>query len=643
MTKEIWLDIKQQQIAMYRSRASTHALKRGLMMLAYIPGFVLAFVLPFILWAEGQFLAGLAAIILYPVSALVWKISTHENRSKQLLYQLANETEKIIRKGGKKDYQQMRRNTTIVETRFLSNDDELFVKKSIWEQFLRWKKEKRDEEIRYNRAMAEYKSRMMNMDVEPHSRWIWVGSVKIGHVWNTDIPHRQGYKDSNTIADEWAIMKAFRRLIWASSQETYGILEATSKLAQQNPVVFERYLRKKKISKKMKSFKWRAWVHYLSPAAKMRLVTFVNQTLALEPTNLHENTATLLHEKNEQIEKYTKEFWKVHYRSLKYYWLEALWLLWLIPVLAGVGNLISGSSYLEAVLLFTVGASLVAFGEMALIVRQKIKLNGKKLIPPLIASLIGSRHAMCADTECKEGIDNYRRRFKNLEKHFIMTTPEIDSVKYVKDNLRDEARTSKLHAADAICENAETRMATYYRMFHLYRKKCLQYGAAELFLAIMLVPVWGIALLGVLAVGLSFLLPMLVTLTIGAFEFIALRRHIRVWRFKEMYFKIYQGLSVLIVDGDLRQDPTKLETMFRTIEQSALDAIANDRAMRLMVGTLSRVSGLMPPANPIIHPLDRQIMKNREDWMNEIRANANKKVFGSIGTEFRLWVESFRD
>ena len=279
---------------------------------------------------------------------------------------------------------------------------------------------------------------------------------------------------------------------------------------------------------------------------------------------------------------------------------------------------------MEAVLLFTVGAALVAFGEMALVVRQKIKLNGKKLIPPLIASLIGSRHAMCADTECAEGIDAYRRRFKNLEKHFIMTTPEIDSVKYVKDNLRDEERTSKLHAADEVCDKAQGRMDTYYRMFHLYRRKCLQYGCIELFLAIMLVPVWGAGLIGLAYlgyVGIDLFVPVMLTLTIAVFEILAVRRHIRVWRFKEMYFKIYQGLSVLIVDGDLRQEPDRLDAMFKEIEQSALAAISNDPAMHLMAGTLMQVSGLERPTRHRFHALDNEIERIREERRAELRRN----------------------
>jgi len=601
-------------------RAAFHRRKRGLMALAYVLGGICAVIMPWVMFSYGQFLVGLGMFILIPVSILIWKLSTHENRSAQLLTQLAEAIYKEIRRD--RSLASLQNSVTVIETRFLSNDDELFVKKAIWRHFMDWKRRKRDEEIRYERAMAEYNRRAFG--VKPMKNFVFIDAVTVGPVWNTDIPHRQGYKDSNTIGDEWAIIKALRRLIWASYTETHGILDATSSLAQNNPVVFERYLRKKKISKKMKRFKWRAGVHYLSAAAKMRLVTFVEETLALEPKELNEATVTLLHEKNEQIQKYTDEFWNVHRRSLKFYWFEALWLLLLIPFLAGAGNLIARGAITEAVILFTTGAALVAFGEMALVVRQKIKLNGKKLIPPLIASLIGSRHAMCADTKCEVGIDNYRRRFKNLEKHFIMTTPEIDSVKYVKDNLRDEERTSKIHEAEDICQEAQGRMDRYYKMFHLYRRKCLQYGCLELFLAIMLVPVWGVGLVGMAHlgyIGIDLFLPVMFTLSILVFEIIAIYRHIRVWRFKEMYFKIYQGLSVLIVDGDLRLDPDKLNNMFKDIEYSALEAICNDPAMHLMADTLSRVSGLEKPQNVKLHELDRRIESIRAARLAEVERN----------------------
>ncbi|MCL2016653.1 MAG: hypothetical protein FWG68_10455 [Defluviitaleaceae bacterium] len=592
LDQNAWLDIKHEQIAAYRKQANIQQTKAGGMIWAVIFCWLCAIALPIFLFVNlFNFAIVLAPLILIPVANLIWEFSRHEQRAAQLLYQLAQAIEDAIKNG---EQAGLRKAVTQIETRFLSNDDELFVKKAIWGRFMQYKKRKRDAQLQYERELNIY---MNNGEIgeKPEKQIILVDQIELGPVWNVDIPHRQGYKDSNTIGAEWTIMRTFRELFTADDIESYKILKTTSRLAQQNPVVFERYLRKKKISKKLKQFKRAAGVNYLSAAAKMKLVAFVESVLALEPTELNEETITLFHEKNEQIQKYTDEFWRVHKRSLKFYWFEALWLLLIIPFTIGAAGLIANDAIIEGILLFTIGAALVAYGEMALVVMQKIKLNGKKLIPPLIASLIGSRHAMCADTKCEEGIENYRRRFKNLEKHFIMTTSEIDSVKYVKDNLRDEERTSKIHEAEDLCEETQKRMDTYYKMFHLYRKRCLQYGCLELFWAIMLVPTWGVSLIGMALISpdlVSLFWPTVITLGLIVFEIIAITRHVQVWRFKEMYFKIYQGLSVLIVDGDLRQNPEKLDNMFKEIEQSALDAISQDSSMKLMVGTLSRVSGL---------------------------------------------------
>jgi len=641
MDNQTWLSVKHHQIQLYRKRTLYHKKKRSTLTAIYTFGGICAAIMPWIMIANSYFLIGLSLFILIPVSILVWKLSTYENRSVQLLMQLADVLEKELKRGrsvinksrseikNDRSLVLLKKNITTIETRFLSNDDELFVRKAVWKHFMDRSRQKRIDEARYEKASVEYYSRLnrnmgFTLSPKPGKRYFSVCEITLGPVWNTDIPYKQGYKDSNSIGDEWAIIKALRQLIWTHNIVEHDILEATTAIAQKNPVVYERYLRKNKVIKKMKEFKWRSGVHYLSPAAKMRLVTFVEEVLALEPMELNEATVTLLHEKNEQIKKYTDEFWSVHKRSLKFYWFEALWLLLLIPFIAGAGNLINAGAIIEAVLLFTTGAALVAFGEMALVVKQKIKLNGKKLIPPLIGSLIGLRHAMCADTESEIGIDNYRRSFKNLEKHFIMTTPEIDSVMYVKNNLRDEDRTSELHAADDICQDAQRRLDRYYTMFHLYRRKCLQYGCLELFLAIMLVPVWGIGLFGLAYfgfVGMGWLISLTFTLSILVFEIIAIRRHIRVWRFKEMYLKIYQGLSVLIVDGDLRLNPDKLNDMFIDIEQSALEALCTDPEMELMAATISRVSGLEIPKDVKPHELDRRIQEIKQTRVAEIQRN----------------------
>jgi len=630
MDKNTWLSLKYDQVRLYQDRANRHRSNRRLLLAAAAFFVITGIILPFVLFELGYefenpllYLLAVASFILIPVSLLVWKLSTYQNRSRQLLIQLADLIKITLLENANKPLDEIRSLTTQIETRFLSNDDELFIKKALWSHFMfiRNRRFKEIEEWRIGQRqpfMTERERLIRNHEYEGSPfvrfknqevflRW------ELGPIWNTDIPHRQGYKDSNTIFDEWAIVKGLRYLFFQNNVMVYErISAAISDVAIKNPVVYERFLRKKRISKSIKKYKKDSRIHYLSAAAKMRLVTFVEQVLALEPTNLNPEVAPLLHEKNQQIQRYTDEFWKVHRRSIKFYWFEALWLLLLVPFIGVAANLISNESVLEAVIVFTVGASLVAFGEMALIVSQQIKLNGKKLIPPLIASLIGSRHAMCADTDCKEGVENYRRRFKNMEKHFIMTTPEIDSVKYVKENLQDEIRTSKLHEADDICRSAEARLEKYHTMFHLYRKRCLQYGALEMFMALMLIPVWGGVFIGAAMigyVGFDLIIHIMITLTILAFEIFAVVRHVRVWRFKEMYFKIYQGLSVLIVDGDLRQNPNKLNEMFKEIEQSAMEAISSDPAMKLMVNTLSSVSGLMPPVDIMPHELDIELSK----------------------------------
>jgi len=341
---QTWMDIKKQQIEMYLKRAKVHSIRRNMLRVLHILVGIFSVLMFLVFVSVEQGLIALAVLILIPVSMLIWKFSTYENRASQLLNQLAQEVDNAI----VRDMQQqisldvMKKNVTTIETRFLSNDDELFVKKAVWGSFMTWKEAKRDEELRY---MAD-----------PHSnkQFIPVPPITLGPVWNTDIPHRQGYEDSNTLEDEWAIIKALRLLISTNYTAIFHVLDATSAVAKRNPVVFERYLRKKKISKKMKKFKRRAGVHYLSAAAKMRLVTFVDGVLALEPTDLNEATVTLLHEKNEQIKKYTDEFWQVHRRSIKFYWFEAVWLLLLIPFIAGAANLISAGAETEGIILFTV-------------------------------------------------------------------------------------------------------------------------------------------------------------------------------------------------------------------------------------------------------------------------------------------------
>ena len=169
MDKETWLGVKRQQIELYRNRAAFHKKKRATLALIYVIGGILAVILPWVMFMEGNFLIALGSLILIPVSILVWKISTHENRSAQLLLQLADAVEKAIKSGN--SLGSLKNTTTKIETRFLSNDDELFVKKAIWRDFMNWKRLKRDEEISYERAYARYKSSFILPALRPPSVW----------------------------------------------------------------------------------------------------------------------------------------------------------------------------------------------------------------------------------------------------------------------------------------------------------------------------------------------------------------------------------------------------------------------------------------------------------------------------------------
>ena len=135
MDKQTWLDVKQQQIELYRKRATFHDRKKGALTLLYSLGGICAVLMPLIMVSIEQYLLALSFLILIPVSFLIWKLSTHENRSSQLLRQLATAVANEIRPldfANKRDkpLDVVKKNVTTIETRFLSNDDELFVKKS---------------------------------------------------------------------------------------------------------------------------------------------------------------------------------------------------------------------------------------------------------------------------------------------------------------------------------------------------------------------------------------------------------------------------------------------------------------------------------------------------------------------------------
>ncbi|MCL2387832.1 MAG: hypothetical protein FWC89_09840 [Defluviitaleaceae bacterium] len=298
MDDKTWADVKYQQVEMYRQQAKVHQRKGTILTvicvlcgICAVAPFVLFFfgiILTDILTDVGVLLVGvdddfwLRFLMIAPVFQILWfvlrligNLSRSEKRSSQLLTQLAVEIIHQIDVFGIDEFGSERRRQAVseVETRFLSNDDELFIKKELWDGYLQSIQREIDLD-RLEHKLTDIK--------ESEVQEVHFHNPRTYPVWHCDVPHRNGYEDSNTIEDEWAIIKALRKLFWADKYDTIKVLQETSKVARENPVVFERFLRKDKISKKMNAFKRSYGVHYLSAAAKMRLVTFVESKRQIE-------------------------------------------------------------------------------------------------------------------------------------------------------------------------------------------------------------------------------------------------------------------------------------------------------------------------------------------------------------------------
>ena len=71
MTKLAWMDLKNQQIYLYRKRAQTHRLRRGFLILIYVFLGLIAVILPPLMLADGLPLIALSLLSLLPVSILI--------------------------------------------------------------------------------------------------------------------------------------------------------------------------------------------------------------------------------------------------------------------------------------------------------------------------------------------------------------------------------------------------------------------------------------------------------------------------------------------------------------------------------------------------------------------------------------------
>ena len=476
---------------------------------------------------------------------------------------------------------QLKHRISEIETKFLANDDELFTKKFIWGPYMQFMSDKIDAATTWG------------------SSGVWIQRIDLPPVWLEGDALKTDYRDRSIVHSDWKIRLKFRELwfVWNDFRK-FEILSDLDLLAQVNVIVFERFLRSKKTSKYLKSFKQMTRVFYLSPAGKMRLVAFVNSVISERPYKAGSTeTEELLADKNEQIRQYTTDFWKVHRRSLRFYFFEAIWLVWLVPFLGFSAYLWYHSHVTLAAVVFFLGAALVVYGEMIMIRRQMIDLKGKKLMPPLIASLIGIRHAMCENAGEADTADKYRKYFKNAEKHFMLTTKEIESVQYVQENLKDKVKQTVSADTSDLCKKKKEQLASYYKEFNFYRRQCMKFGCLEAFIALMVIPVYAFAFwlshtLGFDAidevVNMGYWGLGIVT------EIILIRRHIFAWRYKELYLLLYQELAATLADPDMMDDHEKLMRTFQRTERDAVEAAKLD-GMDDAVEFICGVSGLAKP------------------------------------------------
>jgi len=490
----------------------------------------------------------LSAIFLVSVvlSMIFSRLRRNSNKANTLLTQLSDAIEGELQQVS--DLDVMKERVQSIEVKFLGNDDELMTKQHVWPYYMRYLQEKD----------AAFDSKTVPFPTVPEHK-----------LWLTKAPVHTTYKDRKMILPCWEIRLKLQRLRRAFGYfSKFTILNEATELANKNQIVRERFFRHKKISKIIKPFKRSTNVNYMTPAAKMRLISFVDSILSIQPyKEVTEETTLLLADKNEQIQKYTDDFWVVHKRSLRYYLIEGLWLLWMIPTAILSWYAFSTFGGLVAGIVFFIGTGIVTFGEMYLVTRQMIDIRGKKLMPVLIGSLISIRHSMGEYENEEDKAEKYEQYFKNAEKHFIMTTHEIDSVKYVQDNLRTKLERKLSDEVFVFAEQKQKQLHAYYLKFHEHRRTCLKHGAIEAFGALLVIPLFMSGLWALMPVAfIAYCVLYGVTLAF------LVSNHIKHFHSKELYLLLYQELATMLDDPILLQDAEKLNKLFVETEQSALEA-----------------------------------------------------------------------
>ncbi|MCL2559067.1 MAG: hypothetical protein FWE07_01155 [Turicibacter sp.] len=569
-----YIKVKKSQIRQYQKRARQYRATGGMYLFfevllwitifasgaaAYLFGFYS------LIYGEWELLVALLVILALAVvgEIIVFQLRRHAVKSSLLLQQFIAELKAILQRS--QNLEIMKEQILTIETNFLSNDDELYTKKFIWHHFLEYM----DIKMEWDKDEKERRMRRLRDD------------IYIPAVWMNADPLNVDNEDTDFVQLNWELKMRLRELFFKNYRTQRDILEELGANSREHAIVYERFLRNKKISKKLKQFKKVARVFYLSAAAKMKLIYFVDSVLQDRPyVEQCDEMVALIDEKNAQIRQYTADFWRIHRRSLKFYLFEMIWLALLVPVLILSGFVFANAGMNLALVTFYIGAGIVVAGEMILVTRQLRDLKSKKLVPSLIASLMGIRHSMCSSVGADPEVANkYARYFKEVEKHFMLTVTEVEAVKYAKENVTDKVFEKLSDDVLQIRHQKDQQAQKYYERFNYYRGQCVKYGALEAFVALLVIPVIVLSFYRTVMMGGLF---MELYMEIGfilvglAIELVLLVRHIRVDRRKELFLLIYQKMSVILSDYTIFSDKERLLATTSELEESIINAAASD-------------------------------------------------------------------
>lgn len=600
--RKAYLKVKNGQLAKYAARRDLHRRNvqlyggaiAGLVLLA---GF-LAFGVPSILmygwlnytlddgigvtliWLASLVLAVLAGAAIRPVI----KLQRNEQKTAILLDQFIAELRQVLVSGEGFSQKRMGMGRQLplpelkteilrIETNFLNNDDELYTKKFIWTPYLRYYRDKLL--CLQNQCLAN------GISCKPQP-FEYISQVPA--VWMQEDPLSLGGDDRDFVFKNWAIKQHIRHMYsWSSEGGGYtDNLIAINNIAAGDPIVFERMLRQKKISKGLKLFKRQVMIRYLDPAAKMRLVGFVDSVLAERPyVEQCDSMRELVLNKNAQIDMYTEQFWRVHRRSLKFYAFEILAGLLVIPLI--VFSIIAAVNWgiIAGNVIFLIGAAALVYGEMALVTISLRDLKAKKLTPNLVSSLIAIRHNMSAESAlADEQVYKYERAFKAAEKRFILTATEIEPVKTAKENVSDKVLNRLNAQMIQLRANKEAQAQVYYEKFNHYRRQCIKYGALEALIILLAIPVlvtgFALGYQFTALVGVEWVVTGVVVTVVVLLEVLAIQRHMVVARRKELYLLIYQKMAVLFSDYRLFSHPEYIAKELTQLEESIRRTAALD-------------------------------------------------------------------